>query len=531
MKNSSFFPPTPDVQHLPTLFRRIQQGEIRVPAFQRGFVWRDAQIIELLESVYRGFPIGNLLFWSVKEALLRIEKTETFPFPDVPEKYPLKFLLDGLQRMTTLYGVFHWPDRAIPGRYNVIFDLEKEEFRTFETGLDTSKSIYLSSLFSPKDFLEAQRNLSSQSNSESLMEMAIRLHSVFQEYMIPTVTIEDRAVSDVVSIFERINSTGTTLNAVDFMRAVTWSQSFDLNTEVKTLSDHLERSNFFIEDETLVKALAVVCEKDPTPNGMLELRKIPADELSRSMQALRILADDARSFLYRHLAIESSDYLPYEGQLLVLIRFLQLGGQNRLEATEALTRWLWVTSFNEELRGKPDHYVVRMLDRVDKLVKGDLRALSTRLTITPEDLIERRFIRGKALSAAYACMFAKSKARSIVTGEVIPPELYMKEFSGKNFEGLLPIEVLSRSFDREFHSRKIFANTFLFTEDDLIAIGHRSAEEVIGDCIARHGEGADDILRSQFAHSSMLELLQQQSFNIFVSVRATLIYEAVSQIL
>src|SRR5665811_229393 len=94
MSTQSFFPPTPEVQHLPTLFRRIQQGEIRVPAFQRGFVWTEAQILQLLESVYRGFPIGSLLFWSVKEQLLRIEHSAVSPFPDVVEKYPLKFLLD-----------------------------------------------------------------------------------------------------------------------------------------------------------------------------------------------------------------------------------------------------------------------------------------------------------------------------------------------------------------------------------------------------------------------------------------------------
>ena len=92
---------------------------------------------------------------------------------------------------------------------------------------------------------------------------------------------------------------------------------------------------------------------------------------------------------------------------------------------------VWATSFNEELRGKPDHYVVRMLSRLAQLLEGDLQALSTRLTITAEDLLERRFIRGKALSAAFVCMFAKHKARSLVTGKVIPSELYMREFATK----------------------------------------------------------------------------------------------------
>src|SRR6266478_9704408 len=144
MNREDFFPPTPDVQHLPTLFRRIQQGEIRVPAFQRGFVWREAQIVELLESVYRGFPIGSLLFWRVEEELLRVEHKVTFPFPNVPIRYPSKFLLDGLQRLTTLYGVFHWPTPQEPGRYNMVFDLDKEEFRLFDDKDRQTRTINLS---------------------------------------------------------------------------------------------------------------------------------------------------------------------------------------------------------------------------------------------------------------------------------------------------------------------------------------------------------------------------------------------------
>src|SRR5215510_11499867 len=116
--------PVPEVQFLPSLFRRIQQGEIRIPAFQRGFIWRESQILDLLESVYRGYPIGSLLFWQVKERLLRVERSELNPFPDVSEKYPLKFILDGLQRLSSLYGVFHHANRDSTHRFNVIFDLE-----------------------------------------------------------------------------------------------------------------------------------------------------------------------------------------------------------------------------------------------------------------------------------------------------------------------------------------------------------------------------------------------------------------------
>jgi hypothetical protein len=530
MSTHSFFPPTPEVQHLPTLFRRIQQGEIRVPAFQRGFVWTEAQILQLLESVYRGFPIGSLLFWNVKEQLLRVERSTISSFPDVAEKYPLKFLLDGLQRLSTLYGVFHWADPSKLGPYNVVFDLDTEEFRHFELSLSLTRSISLSSLFSPKGFLEAQRALTSQEDSETLIERAIRLHSVFQEYMIPTVTIENRSVRDVVAMFERINSTGTKLNAVDFMRAVTWSQDFDLNTEINSLYEDLTSRDFEVPIETLVKVLAVVAGKTPTAASMLELRGAAATLLQNAMDQTRAIVQQAKAFLEEHFAIRSYEYLPYEGQFLVLARFIQLGGHSDPAKIKRVEQWLWATSFNEELRGKPDHYVARILDRIDDLVAGNLSALRSRLTITAEDLLERRFIRGKALSSAFACMVAKREARSLVTGEIIPSELYMREFSTKNFDGLFQAKRLAITFNRDFPSNKIFANTFLFSEDDLLEAKGLTADQLIANCLKRHGQQAYSILLSQFVLPGSLTFLQHGNIVDFLATRASAMVGAAEKI-
>ena len=44
-------PPTPTVEHINTIMRRITRGDIRVPAFQRSFVWTEAQIVSLFESI------------------------------------------------------------------------------------------------------------------------------------------------------------------------------------------------------------------------------------------------------------------------------------------------------------------------------------------------------------------------------------------------------------------------------------------------------------------------------------------------
>src|SRR5438552_13757072 len=60
------------IQYLPSLLAKLERGEIQIPVFQRPFVWKQSQVVELLESIYRGFPIGALFFWLPGEQLSKI---------------------------------------------------------------------------------------------------------------------------------------------------------------------------------------------------------------------------------------------------------------------------------------------------------------------------------------------------------------------------------------------------------------------------------------------------------------------------
>src|SRR5271157_1822295 len=120
--------PQPSVLHLVTIFRMITSGEIRIPAFQRDFVWREKQMLELLESVVEGYPIGSILLWAVDEPMLKIAPTELTSFPLVPEKFPTSYVLDGMQRLSTLYGVFHFGTSTKDPRFQVYYDLQNAAF-------------------------------------------------------------------------------------------------------------------------------------------------------------------------------------------------------------------------------------------------------------------------------------------------------------------------------------------------------------------------------------------------------------------
>lgn len=507
--------PRPEVQHLPTLFRRIQAGEIRVPAFQREFAWDAAQVISLLDSVYSGYPIGSILLWEVTGPVFREELVADLPFPETDKAYPAQFVLDGLQRLSSLYGVFHVKDLAAESVFNVVFDLREQAFRHFDVNDRRQSDIPLSVMFSPKGLLDIHKGLFALQDADELIERSLKLQSVFQEYLVPTVTIAHRDINEVVEIFRRINSTGTPLGAVDFMRALTWSQSFDLSSELSVLSEDLSQLRFDLTDETLLKVIAVIAGKAPVPDEMLSLRSIPSEDLLAHVARAKHLLQTSIEFLHKHFAFRSSSFLPYEGQILALIRYFMTANAENDEAEAELVRWLWAISLNEQLRGKPDHYVARQLREIDAFAQGKTNQLSHRLTVSPVEFLERRFIKGKALSAAFASMFGVNKARSFVTGEVIPTSEYLDVFDPDVFIPLVRFEQLKAIFGKQLQSPRLFSNLVLFTADDLMKFTELTISSPITYLKDKFGDAETKaILASQFLDEETMFAVENQTVSL-----------------
>ena len=77
----------------------IDNGYMALPEFQRGYVWNREQVRGLFDSLYRRHPVGGLLIWST-EARSAPHRGDAALAPGI-----VKLLLDGQQRVTSIYGV------------------------------------------------------------------------------------------------------------------------------------------------------------------------------------------------------------------------------------------------------------------------------------------------------------------------------------------------------------------------------------------------------------------------------------------
>ncbi len=85
---------------LSKLIEDIDMGEIGLPDIQRPFAWSSAKVRDLFDSMYKGFPVGYLLFW-----INALNGNHRQIGVDTKQQAPRLLIVDGQQRLTALYAV------------------------------------------------------------------------------------------------------------------------------------------------------------------------------------------------------------------------------------------------------------------------------------------------------------------------------------------------------------------------------------------------------------------------------------------
>ncbi|MGU9835186.1 DUF262 domain-containing protein [Pseudomonas sp. LF195] len=93
------------VKKYEALFLEIDSGQIKLPMFQREFVWDKEQSAKLIDSILKGYPIGTFILWKTKDTLRSVKDIGNHKLPDTPKGDYAQYILDGQQRITSLYAI------------------------------------------------------------------------------------------------------------------------------------------------------------------------------------------------------------------------------------------------------------------------------------------------------------------------------------------------------------------------------------------------------------------------------------------
>jgi hypothetical protein len=454
-------PPDAVSVRLRRLVERLEAGEIKIPKFQRKFIWGKTSVLELLESLLSGYPIGSLLFWRTESNRFNVERDiEGFTLPPTPEKFPTDYVLDGQQRLTTVFGALRYdkPDEA--HILNVVYDLRKKELHHRQAN-DPAWYLPLNIIFSNAKFNKFQHSIEGLPDHEELDAEALRVSEAFQEYSVPVVTVLNRTLEEVCPIFERINSTGRKLTVYDLMVAATFADDFDLNDEVETLAKAIDRKSYVMTGDSVLRTVSAIRGKTVKKADILALRKVPRPELRGDIVTTRKALEKAIDFLSTEVGVVTSDFLPYEAQLTVLARAFHLANGPLTPEQRALLRdWYWLSSFRERYRGASDNILDGDLKNCEEFAKSE-KPITHMRGIEAIDLAKREFRKGTALTHAFVSLLATCQPLSLLDGAPIDIRGSLSWENQREFHHIFPKGYLATKSDEERKRQNDIANLMI----------------------------------------------------------------------
>lgn len=411
----------PYVQFLSRLLDELAAGDVLIPAFQRRLVWDDSKRIELLRSIRDGIPIGSVLVWRTKLQSVRpLEVIGPHKLPSAPESpaHLRTYLLDGLQRLSTLYVALRpLPAGASPfvdengerRSWLFTYDLVDEDFRVEPEGSAVPETrLPLTVLLDSGSLLRFERKLAKRDDGEVLIARADAIAETFRDYKLPVIPIVGDDLADATRTFQRINSQGTEMSELHMVRALTWTPEYDLEDELESAADILESVRWGD------LPLDIVLEATKTYLG-LDVWKEAPDALSgklrtqpNAVKGAAAAVASACQFLSQRCKIPGPRMMTYSAQIVLLAEACRAAPNPTPVAVDRLVKWFWLTTYAGLFAGISGGQLKRQLAYVRALSEGQSPKWPgpkpLRFEVDPVARFEPRSVRTRAASLRLAAL-------------------------------------------------------------------------------------------------------------------------------
>ena len=321
------------------LVAEVRAGLIRIPPFQRGYRWESSDVVELFDSLARGFPIGNLLLWRRPAPAAQLE---VGPVPvDAPASESALWVVDGQQRITSLVGALIAAESAPDPRFRIYLDLDDGSFRSVGVRQQPEPSwAPVSRLADPTTLLRWMRD-NADLLSERQLATADRAANAIREYQIPTYVVSSPDEAPLVEIFRRINDTGKPLTKAEVFAALHSGIAGDEPLDLRALAQVPADSGFgALDDRLALRCLLAFRGGDIFRADFRDEFSSPADRVD-TFRALAAALREVVAFLRAEGGVPHLRLLPYSHVLPVLVRFVRTHGAPEGRASALLRRWLW----------------------------------------------------------------------------------------------------------------------------------------------------------------------------------------------
>ena len=308
-----------------SLLNTIDVGSLALPAFQRGYVWKRPQVRNLMNSLYRGYPVGSLLTWTT-----RAEQAEVRTTGEVQASGPIELLLDGQQRVTSLYGIIRgnpplFFDGDVKAFSDLHFNLQSEEFEFFSASRMRNNPLWVSvtELFAPGNSWMSQfvgnPNYTPE-NQNNYLQNALKVGNIKMiDLPVQSLTGEDKTTEVVVDIFNRVNSGGTRLSKGDLALARICAHWPEGRTEMQERLKKWRAAGFDADLDWLLRCMTGVVANS---SEYERLERIEIETIQQSLTQTEVAVDHLLEAMRSHLYMDTDRVFSSKQALPVIVRYL-----------------------------------------------------------------------------------------------------------------------------------------------------------------------------------------------------------------
>ncbi|MFC1812857.1 DUF262 domain-containing protein [Thermodesulfobacteriota bacterium] len=535
----------PEYENILDLVRAFDSGEIQLPIMQRDYVWKQKQVIKLMDSLYNGWPIGAFYLWqSDKQQKLRT------PIPN----HPFDYLLDGQQRLTSISRAIAEGTDSLESK--VFFDVlrDEDDKKKFVMG-DQYKGVIkrldrgdptlvpLSALVPINSSVDTDGILEKIKESNDITEpdrisFSQKLQKASRMFDTKKATIERIKTEETevaIEIFARLNSGGTTLKAGDIQAAqLAQERTVDLLPKMRKFMMSDKSRALGYDFAFIVRCLATL-HRD-SANLLLETKTKSnffqdknGRNIKQTWEATRKCLESVNDFVINEMGWTTRRWLPSTNALIPIAYLVQHNHGSKIinKDKDFIKQFLCLSALRKLFSGSVDTTINKYVNPIKNATKDNRGAnllikkilKKEKYPITQEDVLqERRMV--SSLMQVYLAYLVAQKAKSWIDG------CYLADVD-LEVHHIFPKQLFLDN-DLPMAKANTMANYALISQHDNKALGDLRGDSPKG----AYGELTRGQKKSAAIQSVMIgknDLLELDSYDKFCERRANDIAEKLNQ--
>lgn len=426
-----------------SLLISINEGQIKIPQFQREFVWTMQKSAGLIDSIIKGYPIGTFIFWRTKERLRSVKDIGGQLLPEPEEGESVDYVLDGQQRLTSLFasleGVKLKRASGQEDDFSEIFiDLEAEETDLIvitDAGQKDTRT-----LINIYNLLKGDFKLLG-SYPEKYHQKIGTYKSRIESYQYPIVQIKGASIDTATEIFTRINVGGKPLSIFQIMVAKTFDheKDFDLVEKTEALLDNLRIVDYeTISESTILQTMSVILSKECTKKAILQIEKRDfVDKWDAAKDAIERAVEYFKSY-YR---IPVSQLLPYNALVVPFSYFFYHHPDKPTGSKQKfLEDFFWRCALSGRYSASLESKIAQDIKKIDEILHDKLPSYEWPID-TSEEFIKSNgsFTASRSYIKAILCVYAYVQPKSFNDGSIVNiSNSWLKQANSKNYHHFFP---------------------------------------------------------------------------------------------